>query len=146
MVDSSKEFRRCVAREDLLERGILQWQRKKTAFPTSVLKVGYIGEAGIDTGALRKEFLTDMISGIEQRFFEGPERQGKNPKFSLTDLDSETFRTVGEIIAVSLAQGGPAPAFFKDWCYNFFCSGEVDFGSLTKEDVTDLESALLITR
>uniref|UniRef100_A0A3P9B423 Uncharacterized LOC106674644 n=1 Tax=Maylandia zebra TaxID=106582 RepID=A0A3P9B423_9CICH len=133
-VDTTTEFKLCVDREDLPDRGILQWQRKKAASPTSVLRVVFIGEAGVDTGALRKEFLSDMISGIESRFFEGLENKGKNPKYSLTDLDNENFRTVGEIIAVSLAQGGPSPAFFKEWCYNFLCSGEVDFSCLSKED------------
>uniref|UniRef100_A0A3P9CJG8 HECT domain-containing protein n=1 Tax=Maylandia zebra TaxID=106582 RepID=A0A3P9CJG8_9CICH len=130
-VDTTTEFKLCVDREDLPDRGILQWQRKKAASPTSVLRVAFIGEAGVDTGALRKEFLSDMISGIESRFFEGLENKGKNPKYSLTDLDNENFRlvtyeTVGEIIAVSL--------FFKEWCYNFLCSGEVDFSCLSKED------------
>ncbi|XP_051802261.1 uncharacterized protein LOC110964566 isoform X1 [Acanthochromis polyacanthus] len=133
----------CVDREDLLDRGFLQWKRKKTASPVSALTVVYIGEAGIDTGALRKDFLTEMISGIEKR---GPGNQGKNPKYSLTDLDNDNFRTIGEIMAVSLAQGGPPPAFLKEWCYNFLCTGEVDCHSLSTEDVADLESSLLISR
>ncbi|XP_073730786.1 G2/M phase-specific E3 ubiquitin-protein ligase-like [Misgurnus anguillicaudatus] len=87
-----------------------------------------------------------MISGIENRFFEGTGDQGKNPKYSLTDLDDDNFRIVGEIFAVSLAQGGPAPAFLREWCYNFLCSGKVDFSSLSKEDVMDLESSLLISK
>ncbi|XP_023811253.1 uncharacterized protein LOC111947509 [Oryzias latipes] len=85
-------------------------------------------------------------TGIENRFFEGVEGQGKNPKYSLTDLDNEYFRTVGEIIAVSLAQGGPAPAFLKEWCYGFICTGDMDLCSLSKQDVTDQESSLLITK
>ncbi|XP_049450807.1 uncharacterized protein LOC125900079 [Epinephelus fuscoguttatus] len=145
-VDTSTEFKLCVDRENLPDRGILQWKRKKAASPASALKVVYIGEAGIDTGALRKEFLTDMVSGIEKRFFEGAGNQGKNPKYSLTDVDNENFRTVGEIMAVSLAQGGPPPAFLREWCYNFLCTGEVDLNSLSQEDVTDLESCLLISR
>lgn len=35
-----------------------------------------------------------MVSGIENRFFEGAGNQGKNPKYSLTDLDEENFRLV----------------------------------------------------
>uniref|UniRef100_G3PMI2 HECT domain-containing protein n=1 Tax=Gasterosteus aculeatus aculeatus TaxID=481459 RepID=G3PMI2_GASAC len=145
-VDTTTEFKLCVDREDLPDRGILQWKRKKAASPASALKVVYIGEAGIDTGALRKEFLTDMVSGIENRFFEGAGNQGKNPKYSLTDLDNENFRTIGEIMAASLAQGGPPPAFLREWCYNFLCTGEVDLNSLSKEDVADLESCQLISR
>lgn len=56
-VDTTTEFKLCVDREDLPDRDILQWKRKKAASPVSTLKVVYIGEAGIDTGALRKEFL-----------------------------------------------------------------------------------------
>uniref|UniRef100_A0A8C9ZTH1 HECT domain-containing protein n=1 Tax=Sander lucioperca TaxID=283035 RepID=A0A8C9ZTH1_SANLU len=123
-VDTTTEFKLCVDREDLPDRGILQWKRKKAASPASVLKVVYIEEAGIDTGALRKELLTDMVSGIENRFFEGAGNQDKNPKYSLTDLDNENFRTIGEIMSVNLAQGGPPPAFLRGWCYNFLCTGE----------------------
>ncbi|MEQ2176402.1 hypothetical protein GOODEAATRI_027628, partial [Goodea atripinnis] len=57
-VDITKEFKLCVAREDLPDRGIVQWKRKKTASPKGALKVFFIGEPGIDTGALKKEFLT----------------------------------------------------------------------------------------
>ncbi|KAF6721773.1 G2/M phase-specific E3 ubiquitin-protein ligase, partial [Oryzias melastigma] len=145
-VNKNMEFKLCVDREGLPDRGILQWQRKKSSSPAGTLKVVYIGEAGVDTGAMKREFLTDMISGIENRFFEGAETQGKNPKYSLTDLDNENFRTVGEIMAVSIAQGGPAPAFLKEWCNRFLCHGEIDLGSLSKKDVTDRESSFLITR
>lgn len=60
-IDTTKEFELYVDREDLLDRGILQWKRKKTASPASTLKVVFIGEAGIDTGALQKEFLTGEL-------------------------------------------------------------------------------------
>ncbi|XP_057677461.1 uncharacterized protein LOC130906825 [Corythoichthys intestinalis] len=49
-------------------------------------------------------------------------------------------------MAVSLAQGGPPPAFLNEWCYNFLCLGEIDFHSLSKEDVADSESCVLISR
>lgn len=57
-VDTTTELKVCVDREELPDRSILQWKRKQSASPASVLKVVYIGEAGIDTGALRKDFFT----------------------------------------------------------------------------------------
>ncbi|KAF0040515.1 hypothetical protein F2P81_006413 [Scophthalmus maximus] len=126
----------------LCSRSIQHGKCIALASPASALKVVHIGEAGVDSGALRKEFLTC----IENRFFEGPGSQGKNPKFSLTDLDNENFRTIGEIIRVNLAQDGPAPAFFNEWCYNFICTGAVDLSRICKEDVADQESLLLINR
>lgn len=49
-------------------------------------------------------------------------------------------------MTVSLAQGGPPPAFLREWCYNFLCTGEVDIHALSKEDVADLECCLLINK
>lgn len=57
-VDTSKEFCICVSRMNLLERGMMLWQRQKTSSPVNRLKVTFMGEAGVDTGALSKEFLT----------------------------------------------------------------------------------------
>lgn len=42
----------------MLERGLKLWQRQKTGGPVNELKITFIGETGIDTGALRKEFLS----------------------------------------------------------------------------------------
>lgn len=55
-------------------------------------------------------------------------------------------RTAGEMFSVSLAQGGPAPCFFRKWCYQFLATGDFDAMELTKDDVDDLEYASLIER
>ncbi|KAL0969695.1 hypothetical protein UPYG_G00231000 [Umbra pygmaea] len=105
-VDETAIFSICVTRDHILERGLKQWQRQKKSSPQNPLRVSFIGEAGIDNGALRKEFLTEMMAGIEKRFFEGGDN-GKAPKYSMTDMDQHNFKTVGEIFAVSITQGGP---------------------------------------
>lgn len=63
-VDTSKDFRICITRNDLVQRGFIQWQRQKKASPVNKLHVTFIGEAGIDTGALSKEFLTGIAMYI----------------------------------------------------------------------------------
>lgn len=141
-VDDSKEFCICVSRMSLLERGLVLWKRQKCSSPVNRLKVTFMGEAGVDTGALRKEFLTEMIAGIETRLFEGENGKGKMPKYSLNDLDSGLFRVAGEIFAVSLAQGGPAPKFLQEWCYHFLLTGNLE--NITKDDIHDLEFSSLI--
>ncbi len=57
-VDTEKSFNIQISRTNILERGILQWQRQKKKSPTATMNVTFFGEAGVDTGALRKEFLT----------------------------------------------------------------------------------------
>ncbi|XP_072560341.1 uncharacterized protein [Paramormyrops kingsleyae] len=76
-VDKSKEFCICVSRMNLLERGLMLWQRQKNSSPVNLLKVTFIGEAGIDTGALRKEFDRDGC-WLRNSAFRGRGWQGKN--------------------------------------------------------------------
>ncbi|XP_035985284.1 uncharacterized protein LOC105919651 isoform X3 [Fundulus heteroclitus] len=142
-VERSKTFDICVSRDNMLERGLKLWQRQKTGGPANELKITFIGEAGIDTGALRKEFLSEMVAGIEVRLFEGGEK-GKIPKYSITDLDKNYFKVAGEIFAVSLGQGGPPPRFLQEWCYQFLVTGTLK--DITKENVYDAELSTLIEK
>ncbi|RXN15221.1 hypothetical protein ROHU_028271 [Labeo rohita] len=72
-------------------KGLTQWKRQKKSSPKNPLRVTFIGEPGIDSGALMKEFLTEMMAGIEAKFFEGG-KFGKNLKYSITDFQKDNFR------------------------------------------------------
>ncbi|KAI5614382.1 hypothetical protein C0J50_8969 [Silurus asotus] len=144
-VNNNEEFPLTVSRSHVVERGLAQWKRQKKALPTSRLKIRFIGEAGLDTGALRKEFLTEMVAGIEQKLFEG-DQTGKCPKYSLLDLDQANFRSAGEIWAASLAQSGPPPCCLKLWCYKYLCDGEIQIQHISKEDVSDAEYISLLSQ
>ncbi|XP_041855646.1 uncharacterized protein LOC121649125 [Melanotaenia boesemani] len=93
-VDTTKTFNITVTRQDLFQRGIKQWSRQKQASPKNLLSVSFIGEDEIDQGALRKEFLTEMVRAIESQFFEGNEETGKNPKYSMLDYQDCNFKYV----------------------------------------------------
>uniref|UniRef100_A0A8C2A4U8 HECT domain-containing protein n=1 Tax=Cyprinus carpio TaxID=7962 RepID=A0A8C2A4U8_CYPCA len=117
-MDETSIFSICVTRDQMLERGLKQWQRQKKSSPKNPLRVSFIGEAGIDNGALRKEFLTVI---------------------NLLDC-----RTIGELFAVSIAQDGPPPKIFMQWCYNYISTGEIDQEAITENDITDPELMELI--
>ncbi|MGL4765051.1 MAG: hypothetical protein ACRC2N_08515 [Aeromonas sp.] len=117
-----------------------------------------------------------MIAEIETRLFiNGVDKKGKNPVYCLNSLDRNYFRyadlinatlftlihfwlilrfcfihcgirSAGEIMAVSLAQGGPPPVFLREWCFQYLCSGDYDSIQVTTSDVTDLEFSLLIEK
>ncbi|XP_026095494.1 uncharacterized protein LOC113067310 isoform X4 [Carassius auratus] len=146
-VDETNTFSICVSRTDLYNRGMQQWQRQKKTSPKCRLKVTFFAEAGIDTGALTKEFLTEMLVEIEKRLFvEGPDKKGKNPVYCLNSLDCNYFRTAGEVMAASLAQGGPCPNFLREWCFSYLFSGDSDSIQVSASDVTDLELLQLIVK
>ncbi|XP_057204612.1 uncharacterized protein LOC130563200 isoform X2 [Triplophysa rosa] len=87
-VDQTNTFPICVSRSDIFKRGMQQWQRQKKTSPKCRLKVTFFGEAGVDSGALSKEFLTEMIAVIETRLFiSGVDKRGKNPVYCLNSLD-----------------------------------------------------------
>uniref|UniRef100_A0A668TTC2 HECT domain-containing protein n=1 Tax=Oreochromis aureus TaxID=47969 RepID=A0A668TTC2_OREAU len=122
-VNTEEEFCITVSRSNMVERGLAQWKRQKKALPTNQLRVTFIGEAGIDTGALWKEFLTEMVAGLEQRLFEG-DQTGK-----LIDVIYlfSSHSSAGEIWAVSLTQ--------EDVC---------DVDSATEDKMTELTDEILI--
>ncbi|XP_041862483.1 uncharacterized protein LOC121653198 [Melanotaenia boesemani] len=142
-VDTTAIFNICVTREDLFTRGMGQWKRQKKSSPQNPLRVSFIGEPGVDNGALRKEFLTEMMTGIEAHLFQGGSA-GKNPNYSITEYHKENFKTAGEIIAVCITQGGPPPNFFREWCFAYISTGEINKDLICKDDVTDPELRQLI--
>jgi len=137
-VDRMQEFflvsRRCAP----FSRTIALWQRQtKKSPPTSVLKVHFNGEAGIDTGAMSQEFLAEVISDIGREVF-----PDGSPTDSTHYVQNGTFRTCGEIVAVSLAQGGPPPCFLEQCVYESM-SKSIDMISIEESDLTTKEHQLL---
>ncbi|KAK6269328.1 hypothetical protein J4Q44_G00393560 [Coregonus suidteri] len=61
---------------------------------------------------------------------EGPEgmgeKMGKNPIYSISDLDSGNVKAIGEIFSASLVQGRPSPCFMCEWCYQYIETGDMD--------------------
>lgn len=55
-VDQTNTFSICISRNDIYNRGMQQWQRQKKSTQKDRLKVTFFGEAGVDSGALSKEF------------------------------------------------------------------------------------------
>lgn len=76
------------------------WQREvNRSSAENVLRVHYHGEEGIDSGAMGKEFLTQMIQGMGKTMF--PEG---GPINSTYHIQNGNFRACGQLAAVSLAQ------------------------------------------
>ena len=106
-VDAGQQFKITTRRNTPLSRRLLLWQREtKKSSPTSQLSIHFIAEDGIDSGALRKEFLENTMQEIKTCMF-----PNGSPIHSTYHVQNGNFRTCGEIVASSIAQDGPA-AFF----------------------------------
>ena len=122
----SKQFFIVVRRGASLERILGIWNREATKnSPENVLRVHFAGEDGIDSNAMVKEFLTSVISLMEQQLF-----PHGSPVDSLLNVHNGTFHACGQIAAVSTILGGPPPAFLENVAYNMLVGEVADTSQL----------------
>lgn len=128
-VNSSQKLFLVVRRGAPFFRLLTLWQREVNRNSAEyALRVCYHGEEGIDSGAMGKEFLTQMVQGIGSTMF-----PAGGPMNSTYHIQNGNFRACGQIAAVSLAQGGPAPCFLEECVYNLLVNPEVDVKNLSAE-------------
>lgn len=114
-----------IRRNSDVQRILTLWARQKSQSPKKRLMVRFIGESGIDSGALSKEFLTDVIIKIGENMF-----PGGAPKDSMLDIQNSNFFSCGQIMAVSIVQGGPPPNFLHKSVYDLLCNDPLDMKEL----------------
>ena len=80
--------------------------------------LAFIGEAGADSGALRKEFFEDGLREVDSRLLEGPEDRRIVKKDCNLEME---FEIAGMLVAHSIIQGGPALPCLSEsmFCYIF---------------------------
>ena len=98
-----------------------------------------MGENGIDDGALAKEFFTDAVAQIGETLF------SSGTHFDSTlHVQNGNFRASGEIIATSLAQGGPPPCFLEGCTFEALVNPNLDLLTLhPKDHLTTQEQELI---
>ena len=103
------------------------------------MKVKFLGEDEIDSGALTKEFFTEVIPAIGITLF-----PNGNPIDSTYHVQNGNFRAAGEILANSLAQGGPPSCFLDEIAFQTLANPKVDILNLREEkDLTQSEQQVL---
>jgi hypothetical protein len=137
-VEGNDQFFIATRRKAPLSRIFTLWQRQtKKKSPTCRIMVKYSGEAGIDSGAIAKEFFEDTIEDIAATLF----KDGV-PVNSTHHVQNGDFRTCGEMAAASLAQGGPPPCFLDECAYNSIFT-ETDLTNVDEKDLAEKEKLTL---
>ena len=138
-VNSSEQFFMVIRREAPLQRILELWKREsKKHSPKCKLFVKYLGEIGIDDGALTREFFSTTVPEIGKKIF--PEGR---PMDSTHFVQNGTFRAAGEIVSASLAQGGPPPCFLDESVFETMVNSDVNPRSLRLSHLTESERQLL---
>lgn len=65
---------------------------------------------------------------------------------NLEALDNGYYEVAGQAMVLSLAQGGPPPAFFAEWVYTYICTQDISKLSLTEKDIPDMEIKDLLAK
>ncbi|PFX14874.1 hypothetical protein AWC38_SpisGene20936 [Stylophora pistillata] len=121
-VDNTGQFFMVVQRASSFTRRLKLWQRKaKRTSPEKCLRVHFTGEDGIDSGAMSKLFLAQVILDVGHIVF-----AGGTPVNSTYNVQNGYFQSFSKIVAVSLAQGGPPPCFLEECVYNTLVNPETD--------------------
>ena len=137
-VNHNEQFFLVTRRMVPLSRILSLWQRQaKKRHPTNVLKVRYAGEDGIDSGAISLEFFENSLQEMGKVMFP----DGK-PIESTYHVQNGNFRTCGQIVAASIAQGGPPPCFLEESSYQSAFK-EIDMMNISSHDLTARENMRL---
>ncbi|XP_066910304.1 uncharacterized protein [Clytia hemisphaerica] len=139
-VNYDEQFFLTLQRNFSLNRAISVWSRQKKQSPTNRLMVTYIGENGIDAGAVTREFLTTLMAKIGTDFF--PDGA---PKESMLDVQNCNFLFIGQMIAVSLLEGGPPPTFFHESVYDLLVDDTININKLNSNHFTEGDKLIFQT-
>ena len=137
-LDDSDQFFLVIRRGSSLQRQLKIWKRESNRkSPEKFLRVHFAGEDGIDTGGMAQQFFANALKNIGREFF---------PNGSLMDsmlhIQNGFFLVCGQIVAVSLTQGGPPPQFLNDLNYNLLVNPQQDLSVLQPDvHLTDHERA-----
>ena len=90
----------------------------------NVLKVSFIGEAAVDDGGPRREYLRLVLASMmnQSQPLTGP-ATCKVPQHNSLAVHNGEFYLIGLIIVFSLTQGGPAPSFFANSVVDYLFHG-----------------------
>ncbi|KAK3737851.1 hypothetical protein QZH41_004789 [Actinostola sp. cb2023] len=128
-VDHSEQLSLVIRRGAPLTRVLSLWKREVSKkSPEKKLVVQYHGEEGVDNGAIAKEFLSEITKDIRRTMF-----PDGSPINSTYHVQNGNFKACGQIIAVSLAQGGQPPCFIDESVYDLLIDPDVDLKELDQE-------------
>lgn len=125
-IDRTKVWRQCL--------GFYKMALADTSRLRASLKIEFLGEEGIDLGALKTEFFQRCIDEGLNNLFEDI-GESKIPRKSAGSL--LTFKLFGALIGHSIIQGGPGIGILPPWCYRYIATGSFESASelLTKDDI-----------
>ena len=139
-IDQSGQFFLVIRRGITIQRLLTLWQREsKRNSPEKIFRVKYVGEQGIDTGAMSKECLAQAMPKLGAEMF-----PNGSPVDSVYNIQNGKLRSCGELVATSIVQGGPPPCFLHKNVFEMLVDPNIDLADLKPEKhLTESDQELL---
>ena len=121
-IDKSEYQRIVVRRKHLWDDALHRFQSGINFH--KYIRITFVGEPAVDDGGPLREFLHLVMGAIatSNYLFHGRE-DCRVPIPNQAELERHTYQHVGEMIAVSLVNGGPAPSFFAPSVVEYIVHG-----------------------
>ena len=135
------DYQRIVVRQRHLWQDALHRFNSGMNF-TKYIRVTFVGEPAVDDGGPLREFLHLLMVAIanNNQLFQGGEAC-RVPTPNMVELQKQTYKHVGEMMAVSLIHGGPPPAFIAPSVVDYIIYGIGKVKATVKEaPTTSLET------
>lgn len=97
-----------------------------------LLVIEFVGEQGIDSGSLRREFFEQALKEGNKRMFAGEDCHRVPRKDTSSEFFFEVF---GILVSHSMLQGGPGFPCLSPAVFNYLVSGSSTYCFPTKDDV-----------
>ncbi|XP_029015587.1 G2/M phase-specific E3 ubiquitin-protein ligase-like isoform X2 [Betta splendens] len=133
-----------ISRGNLWTTALRQFSRQRFAESTHMLYVTFASDEDItedaeDLGGPRREFFRLLVKAIykESGAFE-ESSNGFIPRLNITHVQNGLYRTIGQMMATIIVQGGESPALLSPLVVGYLLTGHFQF-NVTPDDVADME-------
>ena len=137
--DHEEDFQPIHVRRSCIFEDSMRAFSKPSFNASKMLKVRFVGESAEDAGGPKREFFQRLMKAVfqSQTMFTGWPCHTV-PVHNITSIASNHFFLVGEMIAMSLIQGGQAPACFSHAVADYLVFNDVRSKPCI-DDIPDVE-------
>lgn len=134
--DKSDVFRISIRRKHVFEDA-LQFIKRGVP-PHCYLRVTFVNEPAVDAGGPCREFLQLLIHSVmsNSMFFQGL-MDAKVPTHNMSALLRDTFVYIGQMMAMSIMQGGSGPKCLAHPVVDYLLYGSYRHSSVSVSDIPD---------
>jgi hypothetical protein len=141
---TSGVFSLAVRRSDVLGSALCGIDRKAFS-PKKVFDIKFLGEEGYDGGGPRREFFRLLANDVKRSMCVGRE-DSYFLRHDVNGLLSSKFEKLGQLIVMSIAQGGNGFPFFDKSVYDYICGKSTNEIHVDMDSIPDSQVHLLLQK